>query len=206
MYSRRRRNPDNSTAKWGWGLAALLGLFLVPAVAAIKTHSKRPIKKAAIQELANKWGPVFAVPASTIMSIAQIESGYKPDTVNWSLNSIPLGGAWGPLQMTKSTADDWAKILSGHSNAQVRERAARWKGDGQLLIDDLDFAVMMSAAMLGKLTKQFGDFKLVAGAYHQGAGKIAQMVRDKLRVPQDLPPKGKAYVTAALKTQGKAVA
>ena len=170
-------------------------------MAAIKTHSRPPIRKEDIEAEGDQWGPLFGVPTSWIMAIAKIESGYKPDTVNWSIRSIPLGGAWGPLQMTKNTANDWAKRLSNNADPYVREVAGRWRGEGQQLVDDLDLAVLFSTAFIGSLKREFGTFALTAAAYHQGAGKIRSMLKEGISpadIPMRLPPKGKEYVQLAL--------
>src|SRR5574342_240497 len=162
---------------WGWGIAAALGaLLLVPAVAMAKTHSRPPVRRSAIEDEAGVWGPVFGVPIDTLMVISKIESGWKPDTVNYDIRAEPLGYAWGPLQMTVKTANDWAARLLKSSNVKVRSVASRWHGDGNDLIRDLELAVLLSAAMLGALTKEFKTLPLVAAAYHQGAGKIRQML------------------------------
>jgi soluble lytic murein transglycosylase-like protein len=199
------RERSRSRKRWGWGTLTILGLILVPAaavaVAAIKTHSRPPVRREDIEAAGDQWGAIFGVPTSWILAIAKIESGFKPDTVNWSIRSIPLGGAWGPLQMTATTAGDWAKRLASHEDAYVREVAARWHGNGQALIDDLELAVLLSTAFMARLKNEFGTFALTAAAYHQGAGKIRQMLKDGIApadIPMRLPPKGKEYVQLAL--------
>lgn len=192
----RRRNPSRRSAI-GWGIAAVLAIltFGTAAVAVARTHSSPPAQRAKLQELANTWAPRFGVAPATMMAIGKIESGWRPDTVNYSIRSIPLGGAWGPWQMTQKTAGDVVKIVA----KKYPEVARRWKGDGRILLTDLELAAAISAAFLGDLARQFGrDFTLVAAAYHQGAGKVRQMLRDKLPIPARLPPKGKEYVTLAL--------
>jgi len=194
----RRRNA------WGWiAGAALVGILVTVGVAELKTHCKGPKKPAEIRKWAEKWGPIFGCPVATVMTIAQIESGYRPDCVNWDVRAIPLGGAWGPLQMTANTAGDWARKLGASSNATVRAVAGRWKGkgEGETLTRDLELAVMLSTAFLGALTREFGTFTRVAAAYHQGAGKIRAMIRDGEAIPAELPPKGKLYVAMALRAQ-----
>jgi soluble lytic murein transglycosylase-like protein len=194
-YRRRRGNPSRRTL--GLGIAAVLALltFGTAAVAVARTHSNPPIERAKLQALADTWAPRFGVAPQTMMAIGKIESGWRPDTVNYSIRSIPLGGAWGPWQMTQKTAGDMARVVSKKYPAI----AARWRGDGRKLTTDLELAAALSAAFLGQLAAQFDhDFTLTVAAYHQGAGKIRQMIRDKQAIPSQLPPKGKEYVTLAL--------
>ncbi len=171
------------------------------AVAAASTHCRGPKQRSLIEGLAQKWGPMFGTPVSTIMTICKIESDYRLDCVNWDPRAIPLGGAWGPLQMTRKTADDWAGRLEASPNASVRSVAGRWDGRGATLVADPELAVMLSTAFLGKLTREFGTFTRVAAAYHQGAGKVRSMIAAGEAIPQELPPKGKIYVAMALKAQ-----
>jgi Transglycosylase SLT domain len=170
-------------------------------VSALKTRCRGDKKPTEIRKWAEKWGPLFGCPVPTVMTISQIESGYRPDCVNYDLRAIPLGGAWGPLQMTQTTANDWARKLSTSRNASVRAVAGRWKGNGEILTRDLELAVLLSTAMLGALTKEFGTFTRVAAAYHQGAGKVRAMIKAGQAIPAELPPKGKAYVAMALKAE-----
>lgn len=198
-HARRRRNPDRRLV--GWGIAGGLALLTLgtAGVAVARTHQNPPARRARLQALANVWGPRFGVAPATMMAIGKIESGWMPDTVNYEPRVILLGGAWGPWQMTRRTGSGMAKLAARHKDPAVRAVAARWKGDGRALLTDLELAAMLTAAFLGDLARQFGhDFKLVAAAYHQGAGKIRQMLRDKLPIPERLPPNGKLYVTRAI--------
>lgn len=187
-------------AHWGWWLAGILGILTLgtTSVAYARTHSTPPAQRAQLEAKARKWGPIFGVDPAWIMAIAKIESGWRPDTVNYSLRSIPLGGAWGPLQMTKVTADDWAGRLARDKNPEVRAAAARWRGRGVALTKDLDLAVLLSTAFLGRLVREFKTFTNVAAAYHQGAGRIRKMLAARQAIPAELPPKGKLYVSMAL--------
>lgn len=151
-------------------------------------------------KLAQKWGPVFGCPVKTLMTIARIESAYRPNCVNVNLRAMALGGAWGFCQMTFTTAKGHAAALAKSTNKDVLATLARaWKGTPTSLLDP-DLNVMFACRQLGNATKEFGDdIKLVAGAYHQGAGKIRSMIKAGKSIPAELPPFGKIYVASALK-------
>lgn len=194
---------------WWIGAAAVAvagGLGLRELGVIRVSGSKGSAAEGAIAVLARKWGGVFGVPEAIIMTIASIESSFHPDTVNLSERAVPLGGAWGPLQVTLTTAKGIAKSLAGSSSADVRATLARWDGTGEGLngLDHLDVGVMFGAYYLGKLVKEFGpDIALVSGAYQQGPGKIRQVLAAGGTVPDSLPEHGKAYVTSALERYGR---
>lgn len=181
------------------GGLALLGAATYSGgkVVQMVTGCTGPSQPTLIRQLASKWGPIFGAPVSTIMAISKIESGWRPKCQNVNARAMTRGGAWGAMAMTLTTAKGIAQRLATHPNASVRATLARWDGTGPGLLD-ADINVMMGAHELGRLTKEFREFKLVAGAYHQGAGKIRQMLRDKKAIPAELPPFGKLYVSRAL--------
>lgn len=147
---------------------------------------------------AEKWGPVFGAPVSSLMTLARIESGFRADCAELSARALARGGAYGLVQQTLATAKGHAAKLAGSGNADVqRTLAAKWHGSARDLLDP-DLNMMLAAYHVGVLTDRYGDFKLVAAAYHQGTGKVDQMIRDGKAIPSQLPPKGKAYVTRAL--------
>ena len=107
------------------------------------------------------------------------------------------------FQQTYVTARGHAAQLATVADATVRATMARWKGRPSDLLDP-DICAMFAAKQLGELTREFADFPLVAGAYHQGAAKIRAVVAAGGTVPDDLPPLGKIYVTRAIAAVGTA--
>lgn len=159
--------------------------------------------QALTQELAMKWGAVFSAPTRILMVLARIESGFRPNCYNLNPRAIARGGAWGLVQQTLDTAKGHARNLASHWSPDVQQTLARFDGTGKSLLDP-DLNMMFAAYHVGGLVDEFGeDLRLIAGAYHQGAGKIRQMLRDRKSIPEELPPNGKKYVTAALKYDGE---
>ena len=153
---------------------------------------------AAALAVANKWGPVFGCPVETLMVIGAIESGYRAGCSEVSPRAMARGGAFGMWQQTLNTARGIARELAGYPDPHVQETLQKWRGVGSDLFDP-DLCGMFAARQLGQLTAEFGaDLALVAGGYHQGAGKIRSMVAAGRAIPAELPPHGKTYVTRAL--------
>lgn len=197
---RRRRNP--SRAAWGWGLASVLALLTFGGAGAalvLKSHSNPPQKRAELEALARKWGPVFGADPQHMITLSKVESSWQPDSVN--LLAVTQGGAWGPYQMTKKTAAGWAARLVKNTSDAVRSIAGRWDGQGVRLTRDLELASVLAAAMIGSLTRSLKSFPLVAGAYNRGLGAVLKLQKEGGKFPDDLPGKGADYVARAVATQ-----
>lgn len=147
--------------------------------------------------VANKWGPVFGCPVRTLLVVAAIESGYRSGCAEVSPRAMARGGAYGMWQQTLNTARGHARDLASYPDPDVQSTLRKWRGIGSDLFDP-DLCGLFAARQLGQLTREFGDLALVTGAYHQGAGKIRQVLAAGGTVPADLPPHGKTYVTRAL--------
>jgi hypothetical protein len=149
-------------------------------------------------DVANKWGPIFGCPVRTLMVIGAIESGYRSGCAELSPRAMALGGAFGVWQQTVNTAAGHARALASSPDPDVQTTLRKWTGRGPDLFD-LDLCGMFAARQLGQATAEFGDdVAKVAGAYHQGAGKIRSMIAAGRAIPAELPPHGKTYVTRAL--------
>jgi soluble lytic murein transglycosylase-like protein len=192
----------------GWGaliLAALVGggAYLVATKKVIPVGgSKGTSQEVLLRQLAAKWAAVFGVPLDLVLSIIYLESGWKPQSVNTSDRAQVLGGAWGAMQVTKSTADGVVARLRKHPSPDVAVTLRRWTGKGADMYDP-DLGVMLGTAYLGQLWQEFGDFILAAAAYHQGPGKIRTMRRLGQAIPAELPPYGKQYVVLATAARAK---
>lgn len=158
-----------------------------------------PQSEALVLSLANKWGPVFGCPVSTIMTICAIESSFHPGTVNLSTRALAVGGAWGLMQTTLDTCKSHVASLKSHPSSEVQRVLRLWDGTGESVARNPELSVMFGAYQLGKLTKEFKTLPLVAAGYHQGAGKVRTMLAANQPIPAELPPKGKEYVAMAEK-------
>lgn len=156
------------------------------------------------QAVAEKWGPQFGCPVRTMMIIGAIESGYRTGCAELSPRAMALGGAFGMWQQTLVTAIGNARALASSRDPDVQATLRKWTGYGPDLYD-ADLCGLFAAYQLGRATQEFGDdLASVAGAYHQGAGKIRDMIRaGRAIVPENFPPNGKIYVTRALQAAGK---
>jgi hypothetical protein len=153
--------------------------------------------------IATKWGPHFGCPVKTLMIIGAIESGYRAGCAELSPRAMARGGAFGMWQQTANTAAGHARALASSPDADVQATLRKWTGIGTDLYDP-DLCGMFAARQLGQATAEFGDdIAKVAGAYHQGTGKIRKMVAAAQAIPAELPPHGKTYVTRALEMAAK---
>jgi Transglycosylase SLT domain len=155
------------------------------------------------QAVAEKWGPRFGCPVRTLLIIGAIESGYRPACSNISPQGMTLGGAWGMFQQMRNVAAGHARALASSPDPDVQTTLRKWTGAGPDLFDP-DLCGLFAARQLGQATAEFGDdIARVAGAYHQGAGKIRSMIAQGRPIPAELPPHGKTYVTRALQVAEK---
>lgn len=153
--------------------------------------------------VAEKWGPVFGCPVRTMMVVGAIESGYRAGCAEVSPRAMVRGGAFGMWQQTLATAVGHGAALRSSPDPDVQATLRKWSGQGSDLYDP-DLCGMFAARQLGQATAEFGDdIGRVAGAYHQGSGKIRDMIRRGQAIPAELPPHGKTYVTRALQTAAK---
>lgn len=184
--------------------AATGGAGVVAAIRAVLGSGAAGCRGSANPDLAlavaSKWGPQFGCPTKTLMTIASIESGYRPACAELSPRALSRGGAFGMWQQTLNTASGHARALASSPDPDVQATLRKWTGVGVDLFD-ADLCGMFAARQLGQATAEFGDdIAKVAGAYHQGAGKIRAMIAAGKAIPAELPPHGKTYVTRALST------
>lgn len=187
-------------------LAALVvgGLLLWTSRDKIAAVVSKPAPALA-RTLANKWGAIWGVPAGFVLTIMKIESSFRPGLFNTNDRAMKLGGAWGLMAMTLSTgkglapqiqAAAAAPTFNAVNRAHVAAALARFNGTGQSLLD-ADTNACFGAFFLAKLYREFRTLDLVAAAYHQGAGKVREMLKTKKAIPEQLPPFGKEYVARA---------
>lgn len=197
------------------GVLALLALALAtsgraeaaPAVRAKAAHRERaltektPYYPETAKALSEKWGAVFKVPQGEIMTIIDVESRFDPTEVNDSSRALRQGGAWGFMQVTGDTGAYLVGLLgkSAYMRAKsVPRTLAKFDPNDLRSLLDPDLNVMLGTYYLSLMRKEFGSsFRLVAAAYHQGAGKVKYMIARGQAIPEMLPPYGQEYVAKA---------
>jgi len=154
-------------------------------------------------QLARKYSPVFGVPVSTLMTIADIESGHNPTRVNMSVAS--KGGAWGLMQQMLDEVPWKISMINTHQGRllpAIRKVTRRFDGTGKSLLDP-ELSMVLGAWQLGELTRAFGSFDLVAAAYHQGKHAIEKRLAEGKPAVSPKQPLGLAYVVKATTTREK---
>jgi soluble lytic murein transglycosylase-like protein len=151
------------------------------------------------------WRGFFPLaPASVCLTLMEIESSFRPDA------HAPVSGAWGLLQLLPSTAGDMA-IRVRRRISLVRDIAvpagvvnptdtlALWDVERPECLSNPALGSLLGVAYLDHLAEMFGPrLELLAAAYHNGPGFLRGFRAAGRKLPEDLPPKGKAYVQRAL--------
>lgn len=164
-----------------------------------------------VKALAEKWGPIFGVDPSWIITLAYIESSYIPDRMNPKAKT----GAWGLMQVKFSTALDILRRLKKapvFKNEKVQKcLKTYWRGqDHDLLNPDLN--IMLATFYLALIRKEFGDdFVAAAYAYNQGPGAARKAKKLASTAPvtpfsSNLNAGGQHYVASALSAREKGYA
>lgn len=135
-----------------------------------------------VRALAEKWGPIFGVDPSWIISHCYVESTNRP---------IPVpqrGPARGLMQIKPPTANDivrWLKASGLASDPRVSSvLKTSWRGQEEDL-ENPELNLMLGTFYIGyikkKLEEQFGELEniqeIVAAAYNQGPGAVRQALR-----------------------------
>lgn len=138
-----------------------------------------------VRALSEKWGPVFDVPESWIVSHAYVESSNRPGVYN------PRGNAWGLMQLKPGTAEHAVAIIRGqkkHRLPEVKKVISFWQNDPENLLNP-ELNLMLGTAYLGHIKKQMkklfdrDDHEIVAAAYNQGPGAVRKAMRSGDFVP-----------------------
>lgn len=142
--------------------------------------------------LAEKWGEVWSVPSSWIVSHQWVESANHPRIVN------PAGPAYGMMQIKIPTLHDVLDMLRKFK--KLPRVAATLKATGHKRFSDLgerallnpDFNVMIGSLYLKHLLTEFEDQvpdmgdslqDTVAAAYNQGPGAMRIALREGEKTP-----------------------
>lgn len=133
-----------------------------------------------VRELAKKWGRVFGVNPSWVISHAFVESRNMPFAYN------KRGHVFGLMQLKPSTAGDivrWLKKSRASKNPQVVEVLKEWTGDGDCLRNP-DLNMMLGTFYIAYLKRRFGDDQMkVAAAYNQGQGAMERALKAGVLTP-----------------------
>ncbi len=148
-----------------------------------------------VEALVAPWSVIWDVPALLVEIVAQEESQFHPGIANTTdPRAVAKGGAWGLFQITLDTAKD----LLGRVRAFRRYPAfKRWDGTGPSLLDP-GLNTMVASWYLATLWHEFRGYPEALAAYHQGPDKVRSMLAAGKDIPDQLPPKGRAYVRKAL--------
>jgi soluble lytic murein transglycosylase-like protein len=174
-------------------LALVLGL--ASKAHAPTLHRGAPLPLSVVEALIAPWALIWQVPALLVLIVGAIESRFHPLDVNdTDPRAVKRGGAWGMFQITLATARD---LLSRVSDFHQYAASRRWDGSGPSLLDP-GLNTMLASWYLASLWHEFGDYPEALAAYHQGPQKVRDMLAAGRAIPDQLPPKGRAYVLEAL--------
>lgn len=140
-----------------------------------------------VRALAEKWGGVFRVSPSWVVSHAWVESTNHPRAYN------PGGPAFGTMQMKIPTAENVVarlkKFLKTNQDFKRADEVRRvlkfWKGGGEDLFNP-ELSVMLGTYYLRLIMNKFDtdDQKIVAAAYNQGPGAVALAIKKGTLTPE----------------------
>ena len=129
-----------------------------------------------VRELAKKWGKIFGVNPSWIVSHAFVESRNMPFAYN------KRGHVFGLMQLKPATAADivrWLKKSRAGKRPEVLDVLKEWnEGGGGECLKNPDLNMMLGAFYLAFLKRKFGDDQMrVAAAYNQGQGAMERALK-----------------------------
>lgn len=146
--------------------------------------------------LAKPFAEKLNVPIPLILSIVKIESDFNPAAVNQSPRAMARGGAWGLMQVTFTTAKDYAERFP----ELVREYAPGFNTNDPNSLLDAKTNIGLASIYLHRAMNQFNGDVLKAGvSYHQGKGNIDKAVKlatnndEPNEWPRFLNPLGQSY-------------
>lgn len=161
------------------------------------------------------WFP-FA-PASVCLTLMEIESSFRADahalpdaaTVARGIASgVPASGAWGLLQLLQPTASDMVVRVRRRLKigppladgvASPGDTLALWDREHPECLTNPALGSLLGVAYLDQIAQKFGPrIDNIATAYHNGPGFLREARAAGTKIPDGLPPKGKAYVIRAL--------
>ena len=152
-------------------LGVEMGRITKDIVEKIETDAAYPLT---VRELAKKWGRVFGVNPSWVISHAFVESRNMPFAYN------KRGHVFGLMQLKPATAADivrWLKMSRVGKKPEVVETLKDWTGEGDCLRNP-DLNMMLGTFYLAFLKRKFGNDQMkVAAAYNQGQGAMERALK-----------------------------
>lgn len=163
----------------------------------------------------SQWRAWFRLaPASVCLTLMEIESSFRPDShavpdAAAIARGVPPEGAWGLLQLLPPTAADMvAKVRRRLNSApppapfsNPAETLRLWEPGHPQCLTNPALGSLLGIAYLDQLAERFGpELERLAAAYHNGPGFLRAFLAAGKKLPDDLPPKGKAYVLKARET------
>jgi soluble lytic murein transglycosylase-like protein len=152
------------------------------------------------------WRGIFpGAPASVCLTLMEIESSFRPDahavpTAEALARGVPPAGAWGLLQLLPSTAADMVRKVKRTPDLPrvALEALETWDPARPECLTTPSLATLLGVAYLDRLAEKFGPgLEVLAGAFHNGPGFMRDFLEAGKRLPEDMPPKGRAYVLKA---------
>jgi hypothetical protein len=170
------------------------GLFLPP---------DQRITRQKAWRLSEDWEEVFGAPASEIMAIVEIESGWYPRKRNMLRSE--KGGAWGLGGQMLDEACGKIRAIRHElgKNPRVVRALKKWNGSGTSLLNP-ELNLMLTSWQIAQIRRRLEDldqvsFAEVAAAYHQGTNVVIYRIqRGRPLVSPQRHPRGHIYVQRAL--------
>lgn len=165
----------------------------------------KPLSQATARGWVQVWREIVPrAPASVCLTLMEIESSFRPDahapaTPEAIARGVHPAGAWGLLQLLQPTANDMVRKLSRMQLPRVAAEAlSLWDPAHPRCLTSPALNSLLGVAYLDHLAERFGPgLEVLAGAYHNGPGFMRDHLAAGRRVPEDMPPKGRAYVLRA---------
>ncbi len=136
------------------------------------------------------------VPASVCLTLMEVESSFRPDAHN-----IPTG-ARGLLQVLPTTAGDMVtkvrkRLLSAPPSGNPPSPAdtiKMWDPGHLECLFNPALGTLVGVAYLDHLAETFGPkLDVLAAAYHNGPGFVRSALKAGKKIPEEMPPLGRAY-------------
>lgn len=197
--------PDNGRKAVAVGVlagTAVVVALMGRAFGSVRAHAGEAVNAkglAAALPYVKKWTGVFkAATPLMVLTVLRLESNFNPLEENHTARAEAGGGAWGPMQVLATTAQDVYTALLKSKDPQV---AAALKGYAEARdLLGFDLGVLFGVYYLDKLARRFGgDFDMVVAAYQSGPGPVERALAEGKPYDAHLGPYGRQYVELANK-------
>ncbi len=160
----RKRSSSSTSSSWIVALVVVLLVFLGSSAVVIESAmSERDRIRRALRDASASYG----LDPDYLDAICYVESRWRMNVTNMSGNDGGRGGAWGPTQITETTA-----------------RAFGYAGDMAALLSDPDLAASLSAQILSAGNPaDFAEAVAVWNAGRYGADRNGNGILDPGEAP-----------------------